>query len=435
MIRGETIEAVDAAPGTARIVLTVLVPFGLGYYLSYLYRTVNVVLAPDLARDLALGPADLGLLTSVYFFVFAIVQMPYGILVDRYGPRRLQAAMMLFAAAGGLLFAVGRDFTALTLGRGLIGLGVCGCLMAALKANVLWWPRERLPLVNGLTAAFGSFGALSATVPVEWLLGAVGWRSIFGILAVATLLLVALTFLLVPEKAATAEDAGGALVRGQLSDLRRIFGDGLFWRAALLACFNNTAFLGYQTLWMGAWLRDVAQLAPPQVAEALLLFNVGMFAGVLGLGAIAERLQRVSVPTTVVIGTGVMVFLAVQGTMVLGATAHAQLICVAFGFFGSSTLLNFSLFGQYFPARLVGRANAAQNMLVFVGSFAGQWGVGAIIGHWPTLADGRYDPAGHRAALLTLMVLEIAALIWFIWPRRAAPHERDQGRTLMERLS
>ena len=424
MIRGGTIEARHAAPGTARIALTVLAPFGLGYYLSYLYRTVNVVLAPDLARDLALGPADLGLLTSVYFVVFAVVQVPYGILVDRYGPRRVQAALMLFAAAGSALFAVGHSFAVLTLGRGLIGLGVCGCLMAALKANVLWWPRERLPLVNGLTAAFGSFGALSATVPVEWLLGAVGWRAIFGLLAVATLLLVVLTYLLVPEKEATGDSARGALISGQVDDMRRIFGNGFFWRAALLACCNNTAFLGYQTLWMGAWLRDVAQMAPPEIARALLLLNVGMFVGVIGLGVIAERLQRVNVPTTAVIGIGVIVFLADQGAMVLGATGHAQLICVVFGFFGASTLLNFSLFGQYFPTRLVGRANAAQNMLVFVGSFAGQWGVGAIIGRWPALADGRYDPAGHRAALLTLMVLEIAALIWFLRPRRVAAGRR-----------
>lgn len=414
------IDGAHGAPSTARIALTVLVPFGLGYYLSYLYRTVNVVLAPALARDLALGPADLGLLTSVYFAVFAIAQLPLGVMLDRYGPRRVQSVLLLFAAGGSALFAVGTEFPLVTLGRALIGLGVCGGLMAALKANVLWWPRERLPLVNGLTAAFGSFGALSATVPVEWLLGAFGWRPIFGVLAVVTVLLVVLTWWLVPEKPATAENARGALISGQLDDMRRIFRDGIFWRAALLACFNNTVFLGYQTLWMGAWLRDVAQMPLPDVAEALLLLNAGMFAGVLGLGAMAERLQRVRVPTTAVIGSGVTVFLAVQVAMALGATGYALAICVAFGFFGASTLLNFSLFGQYFPARLVGRANAAQNMLVFVGSFSGQWGVGAIIGHWPVLADGRYDPAGHRAALVMLIALELAALIWFLWPRRAA---------------
>ena len=420
MIRGQTIGAAPAAPGTARIALTVLVPFGLGYYLSYLYRTVNVVLAPDLARDLGLGPADLGLLTSVYFIVFAAVQLPLGVLLDRYGPRRVQSALLLFAAAGSALFAVGEDFVVLTLGRGLIGLGVCGGLMAALKANVLWWPRERLPLINGLTAAFGSFGALSATMPVEWLLGQVGWRAIFGLLAAATLALVLLTFLLVPEKPAVGEPARTVTLRGQVHDMGDIFRNGFFWRVAVLGCLNNAAFLGYQTLWMGAWLRDVAGMAPPQMAEALLLFNIGMFAGVVCLGAIAERLQRLGIATTAVIGTGVALSLAVQAAMALEATGYARLLCIGFGFFGSSVLLNFSLFGQYFPAHIVGRANSAQNMLTFVASFVGQWGVGAIISRWPPLADGRYDPAGHRAALITLMALEALALIWFLWPRRAA---------------
>jgi predicted MFS family arabinose efflux permease len=307
----------------------------------------------------------------------------------------------------------------LTLGRGLIGLGVGGGLMAALKANVLWWPRARLPLINGLTAAFGSFGALSATVPVEWLLGTIGWRAIFGLLAALTIALAALIFVLVPEKPVIGEPVGTATFRGQMRDLADIFRNGFFWRVATLGCLNNAAFLGYQTLWMGAWLRDVAGMAPPQVAEALLLFNVGMFAGVLCLGAIADRLLRLGVATTVVIAVGVAMSLAVQGAMVLEATGFARLLCVGFGFFGSSVLLNFSLFGQYFPAHIVGRANSAQNMLTFIASFVGQWGVGAIISRWPPLADGRYDPAGHRAALLVLMALEFAALIWFLWPRRA----------------
>ncbi len=172
---------------TAVIVLTVLTPFGLGYYLSYLVRTVNVIIAPALVADFSLGAADLGLLTSVYFIVFAAFQVPLGVLLDRYGPRRVQAALLLIAALGGAMFAVGESFTMLAVARGCIGLGVSGCLMGAFKANVMWWPRERLALVNGCTVAFGSFGALSATVPVEMLLQAIGWRGIFALIAAATL--------------------------------------------------------------------------------------------------------------------------------------------------------------------------------------------------------------------------------------------------------
>src|SRR5512134_357876 len=116
------------------VCLRIFIPFALGYFLSYLYRTVNAVLAPDLVRDLGLDPAGLGLLTSAYFFAFALAQLPIGILLDRYGPRRVEACLLLFAAAGALLFARATSLPELLLGRGLIGLGVAACLMAAFKA-------------------------------------------------------------------------------------------------------------------------------------------------------------------------------------------------------------------------------------------------------------------------------------------------------------
>ena len=145
------------APPASVLVLTVLVPFGLGYYLSYLYRTMNAVIAPQLVAEIGLSAADLGFLTSVYFITFAAVQLPLGVALDRYGPRRVQAVLLVAAALGGGLFAVGESFAMLSLGRACIGLGVSGCFMAALKANAIWWPRHRLPLFNNITASFGGF--------------------------------------------------------------------------------------------------------------------------------------------------------------------------------------------------------------------------------------------------------------------------------------
>ena len=115
------------------LVLTVLLPFGIGYYMSYLFRTVNAIISPQLVADVGLTPADLGLMTSAYFFTFAVVQLPLGIILDRYGPRRVQAALLIVAALGACLFAFGTDVIALVIGRGLIGIGVSGALMAALR--------------------------------------------------------------------------------------------------------------------------------------------------------------------------------------------------------------------------------------------------------------------------------------------------------------
>ena len=149
------------------ILIRILFPFALGYYLSYFFRVVNAVLSPDLVAEFGLSADDLGLLTASYFITFAAAQLPLGLLLDRYGPRRIEASLLLFAALGALVFALGENRLQLIIGRGLIGFGVSACLMAAFKAFTQWFPPERLPLINGIIMASGGLGALTATLPVQ----------------------------------------------------------------------------------------------------------------------------------------------------------------------------------------------------------------------------------------------------------------------------
>ena len=147
------------------LMIVVFAPFVAGYYLSYLFRTINAVIAGRLVSDLQLDAAQLGLLTSVYFLTFAAVQLPLGVALDHYGPRRVQGFLLLLAASGTALFASADNVPTLLIGRALIGLGVAGGLMAGLKALVLWFPKEWLPLLNGLFIALGTTGAVTATAP------------------------------------------------------------------------------------------------------------------------------------------------------------------------------------------------------------------------------------------------------------------------------
>ena len=142
-------------------------PFALGYSISYFYRNTNAIIESDLVDELGIGPADLGLLTGAYFFSFAIFQLPLGILLDRYGPRRTEAVLLLFATMGAWIFSKSDSLSGLILGRLLIGLGVSACLMAAFKAYVIWFPSGRLPMINGLQMAAGGLGALVATTPLQ----------------------------------------------------------------------------------------------------------------------------------------------------------------------------------------------------------------------------------------------------------------------------
>lgn len=157
-----------------------LVPaYAAGYFLSYGLRSVNAVIAPELMQELNISAAGLGLLTSAYFLGFGLFQLPLGLLLDRFGPRRVEAALLLVAASGCTLFALGTHLQALALGRALIGLGVSACLMASFKAFSQWFPIDRLPALTATIMVAGGLGALSASVPVEAALPLLGWRGVF----------------------------------------------------------------------------------------------------------------------------------------------------------------------------------------------------------------------------------------------------------------
>jgi len=214
-------------------------------------------MAAPLATELGLGADDLGLLTSVYFLTFAAAQIPIGILLDRYGPRRVQSVLLVIAAVGSTLFAVSDHFWILLIGRALIGLGVASAMTAGLKALVLWFPGDRVPLLNGLMVMLGALGAVTATLPADLLLDWIGWRELFGLFAVLTAASAVLIYLIVPEAAPVAS---GAVSVG----LRKVYADPRFWRLAPLsaACIGTAWAL--QGLWAAQWLKDVegASIAP-----------------------------------------------------------------------------------------------------------------------------------------------------------------------------
>src|SRR5205814_1741845 len=257
-------------------VLTVFCPFAVGYFLSFFFRNVNAIISKDLAAEFALTPADLGFLTSMYLLAFAAFQLPLGVLLDRYGPRRVVAALLLSAAAGALVFALARDLATLSIGRAFIGLGVSAGLMGAIKAFSLWFPLSRLATLNGFYLAFGRLGSLAATAPAEAVVESLGWRGMFYILSAMSLAAAALVFVVVPEKPLPGH---GATLRAQIAGFGRIFSTPAFWRIALPAVIGQGAYIALQGLWLGPWLYDVAGQQRHQVANYLLVTALGYIAG------------------------------------------------------------------------------------------------------------------------------------------------------------
>ncbi|HEY1245253.1 MAG TPA: MFS transporter [Hyphomicrobiaceae bacterium] len=395
-----------------RLVVCVLLPFAAGYYLSYLFRSINALIAGDLVAELGLTAADLGLLTSVYFLLFAAVQLPCGVLLDRYGPRLIDSTLLLVAAVGSLLFALADGVATLLAGRALIGLGVAVGLMAGLKAIVQWFPPERIALANGWYIMLGALGALSATGPAETIVQALGWRGLFTALAVASVAVALIILLVVPDRKSPAQPATAPRI-GFLA----IYLDPRFLRIAPLAALGVGTSFSLQGLWAAPWLAEVARLDRPAVVRHLTAMAAVLAASALLLGAGAERLRRAGIPTELFLAATLTLSMAAQLALLLGLPVSSYVLFSAIAAAGAATVLSFAVLAQYFPKEVAGRANAALGVLNMGAAFGLQCLSGFIVALWP--ADGgRYPAEAHQAALGLDLVLQAAAFVWFIRPQR-----------------
>ncbi len=408
-------------PAPLLVQLRVLVPFGLAYFLSYLFRVVNAVIAPDLAADLRIGPSDLGLLTSAYFISFAAFQLPLGVLLDRFGPRSIAAALLALAAAGALAFGNAAGILGLSLGRALIGLGVSSGYMAAIKAYTLWFPSHQWPRINGLHLAAGGCGALSATLPVELALGYTDWRGVFMLLAAASAAVAAFIFWGVPEKRQAAETVRPG---EPLTGIGRVFTSGLFWRITPLTVVSQVAFMSVYGLWSGPWLRDIAGLDRAGIAVVLFWAAAAMTAGYVIVGFITERLSRRGVPPMTTAVWGMSLFMIVQALLMAAPVDWATVLWMLFGFFGTTGVIPYPALAMSFPPQLAGRVSTGLNVLVFFVAFAAQWGIGAVIAQFPVSVGERYAPQGYHASFAILLGLQAACLAWYCLCGRRRPKGR-----------
>ena len=400
----------DALP--LRLIATVWFPFACGYFLSYLFRTINAIISQDLVRDVGLNPNQLGLLTAAYFFAFAAFQLPLGVLLDRFGPRRIEALLLLLAACGAAVFAAADGIEMLVLGRALIGLGVSACLMAAIKAFVQWFPMSRLATLNGWLLAAGGLGALSASLPAEAALQLTDWRGLFAGVAVLTLIIAALVFSIVPDRPAGEAKEN---FRQLLDGVRRVFSSGVFWRISLAFMVIQGTFMSVQGLWIGPWLRDVAHQESAGVILAWVA--VGMMVGFAAFGSLSDRLARSGVSHLLVLklGLGAAVFLF--SLIAAGVTLAVPALWVGYAICSTSaTTLAYPILSKRFPAQLAGRVNTAINLLVFVWAFVAQWGIGAVIGLWP-VEGGHYALAGYHAGFGLCLLLQVGAFALLLTQR------------------
>lgn len=416
MVNAPSTPAATPAPLSARLLAAVFLPFAAGYFCSFLFRNVNSVVFPELTQQFGLSPGTLGLLTSAYFITFAGAQLPLGMLMDRYGPRRVNASMLLVAAAGALVFATASGLPGLIVGRMLIGMGVAVCLMSSMTAFVIWFPRERTATLFGWMLLVGSCGALAATKPIEILLRVIEWRSVFVLFAAMAVLASVCIFVVAPEKPLVKSVTP---LRTQFAVIGGIFRNRRFWSVAFAAALVQGVAIGLLGLWAGPWMRDVAGLDRAAMADNLLLIAAGFGVGGVCCGALSDRLARHGIAPIRTYFAGCMACTVFMLPIVLGhregSVAYWALF-VGFSAFGS---LSYPLLATRFPVEITGRVVTAVNLLTFALAFAVQFGVGAIINLWPVV-DGRYAVDGYRASFALCWGLQLVSVAWLWYAERAA---------------
>jgi len=405
-----------ARTAIATLVFRVYLPFALAYFLSYLFRTVNAALSPNLTRELNLDAADLGLLTGTYFIAFALSQIPLGMMMDRFGPRRVHAALVMVGAAGALLFGLGHSIGSLALGRALIGMGMAGGLMAAMKAISLWFPQERWALINGFHMAFGGLGAIFATKPVEIAMNYTDWRGVFIGLAAVTAGVATLLFLAVPEKPGTQVKSS---LREAFGGVITVFKSATFWRLSPGAAFGLGGFLAVQGLWSGPWLRHVSGFDNDTTSFYLLAIAAAMAAGYLTSGIVSAALAKLGISPLRTVYLMHIAFILCQIPLVTGWIPNVMAVWVIYGYFGVGSVLTFPLLAQAFPLSLGGRAITCLNMLMFGMAFAWQYGIGIVLDFWPRGANGAFPPIAYQTALGIVLAVNVLSVIWLLMPRRS----------------
>lgn len=409
-----------------REAVVVFLAFALAYFLSGLLRGVTATLAPVFSAELGLGASQLGLLAGAYFLGFALMQLPLGSALDRFGPRRVLLWFLGAAVVGCAAFAAADRFTTLVLARGLIGVGVSACLMAPMTAfRRAFGPAAQLR-ANSWMLMVGSLGLVASTVPVQWLQPWLGWRGLFWVVAGAIVLAMLTIRVHVPAD---------PVRQGPLDAHPPAAGEGLatvwrnptFLRFAPLGFFYYGGMIAVQTLWAGPWLVQVCGWSPGQAAQGLLVINLSMLLAFFSWGVAVPRLHRRGFTALALVKAGAPLgCLALLVCVALGARATAAfwaLFCVAC----TSVSLAQPAVGQAFPVALAGRALTAYNLVIFAGIFTMQSGIGLAIDlflrlDWPL-------PSAYRGAMALLLVCAGLSYLWFLWHGRGADRGRPAGST------
>ena len=394
---------------------TVFVILSLQYLLVYFHRVSPALMTRELVAAFSIGGASLGLLSSGYFYAYAMMQLPVGVFADRWGARKTITLFSSVGAVGAILFGLAPNFQVATVARVLVGFGLSAIFVPAMRVCALLFHASEYAAVSGLLLAMGGLGWFIAATPLAWLMALFGWRGTFIGIGAVTILLAGATWLLLieplPGTVAARQPASSGHGQGMWADLRRTLSTGRFWPLAGWFFFFGGLLFGFCGLWAGPFLMDVCGLSKSEVGNVLSMIALGTIMGGPLLGRISDRMVRQR-KTVVMCASLVQVLLYMMIFICKGRLTYVTLfpIFFLFGIFGNGiAVVAFAAAKEIFPVAMAGTAIGAVNFFAFFSAAVYQ-PLSGLIMDMTGRTNGAYPPEAYTPVLLGFLMTSVLLL-------------------------
>lgn len=392
------------------------------FLVGFFYRISMAVVSRDLAIDLGLTAAQLGIVSGIFFYIFAIAQIPLGPLIDRIGGRLMISAMGIVTTAGSLVFALASGELSAAAGRALLGLGTACVLMGSLKIFTHWFSPQEFPKVSGFMIAAGNLGSVIATAPLAYAISIFTWRPTFLAMALVQALVTLSVFLFVrdtptdgakpfpplPDQAEGGDSTVFAVWKGLLSSTD-------YWMTSLIAFFWYANYMVLMALWGGPYLMETVGMTRSQSGTILLCTSLGYIIGSLMVGKVVDWFGG-SLEKTMLCGQTILL---VAMTAMLGPADHASRPVLAGIFFtvglaSASGVIIYPLARRLVPFRYAATAMTGVNFFLLMGAAVMQHVMGHYIHSFPRSPAGHPPAAYHGAFLIPICGLACTLALFAI---------------------
>ena len=399
--------------------IQIIAAIGLVYIMSQFLRTANGVIAKDLVAEFGLSAEELGILTGSFFLSFAIVQIPVGILFDRYGPRLVMPSILLFAIAGSIIFSLSNSFFELLLARLMMGIGVAPVLMGALFLFGRWVNSKEYSSWMGRMIAIGGVGAMLSATPLAWVAESFGWRSAFIGVGLVIALGAVFIWFFVRDHPPSYGDISCEKRSQKLSQetfwenicgMRDIFKTPNLWPILGMAFVSYPVTITIIGLWGAPWLMDVYGIKQIDAGNILLWVAIALIVSSISIGYV-EKILNIRKWLVIVCSMGVGISLSILAIWPKPPLEISAALLIFIGFLSAYNIIIAGHGRSLFPDHLAGRGMSLIGIALMGGPFIMQSITGLIIGAFDNKGSTALEFSGepYRAAYGFLAIIIVLA--------------------------